>query len=162
MALERDSLLANIPVGYSDGYRRILSNNASVLIKETLNNSSSQARIAVRDELLGANRSNSGAIARICNDTDRPNPQFPAARRIVQRFLNGKRAPMVGTISMNTFMVDVTDIPRVKTGDEVVLFGKQGDAEITQKELEDIIGVFLAENYTVWSTANPRVLKYKR
>jgi len=105
--LKRDSLLANIPVGYSDGYRRILSNKASVLI-------------------------------------------------------NGKRAPMVGTISMNTFMVDVTDIPGVKAGDEVVLFGKQGDAEITQKELEDIIGVFLAENYTVWSTANPRVLKHKR
>jgi len=102
--LERDSLLANIPVGYSDGYRRILSNKSSVLI-------------------------------------------------------NGQRAPMIGGISMNTFMVDVTDIPNVKAGDEVVLFGKQGDAEITQAELEAMIEVFLAENYTVWSTANPRVLK---
>jgi len=105
--LERDSLLANIPVGYSDGYRRILSNKASVLV-------------------------------------------------------GGQRAPMIGRISMNTFMVDVTDIPGVKAGDEVVLFGKQGAAEITQAELEEIIGVFLAENYTVWSTANPRVLKHPR
>jgi len=103
--LARDSLLANIPVGYSDGYRRILSNRASVLI-------------------------------------------------------NGQRAPMVGRISMNTFMVDVTDIPGVKAGDEVVLFGKQGEAEITQAELEEVLEVFLAENYTLWSTANPRVLKY--
>jgi len=102
--LTRDSLLANIPVGYSDGYRRVLSNRASVLI-------------------------------------------------------HGQRAPMVGRVSMNTFMVDVTDIPGVKAGDEVVLFGKQGSAEITQKELEDVLEVFLAENYTVWSTANPRVLK---
>jgi len=103
--LERDSLLANIPVGYSDGYRRILSNKASVLI-------------------------------------------------------NGQRAPMMGSISMNTFMVDVTDIPGVKAGDEVVLFGKQGKAEITQSELEEVIQIFLAENYTVWSTANLRVLKH--
>jgi len=103
--LERDSLLANIPVGYSDGYRRILSNRASVLI-------------------------------------------------------NGQRAPMVGRISMNTFMVDVTDIAGVKAGDEVVLFGKQGDAEISQAELEEVLQVFLAENYTLWSTANPRVLKH--
>jgi len=103
--LKRDSLLANIPVGYSDGYRRILSNKASVVV-------------------------------------------------------NGQRAPIVGRISMNSFMVDVTDIPGVKAGDEVVLFGKQGKAEITQSELEEIIGVFLAENYTVWSTSNPRVLKH--
>jgi len=105
--LTRDSLLANIPVGYSDGYRRILSNKTSVLI-------------------------------------------------------NGQRAPMVGVVSMNNFMVDVTDIPGVKAGDEVVMFGKQGEAEISQSELEDVLGVFLAENYTVWSTANPRVLKHPR
>jgi len=45
--------------------------------RETLNHSSSQAGTAVRDGLLGAKRSNSGAIASICNDTDCPNPQAP-------------------------------------------------------------------------------------
>jgi|GEM_PF-6776414 len=39
-----------------------------LFFKETLNNSSSQAGTAVRDGLLGANRSNSGAIARICQN----------------------------------------------------------------------------------------------
>jgi len=73
--------------------------------------------------------------------------------------INGQRASIIGTISMNTFMVDVTDIPNVKAGDEVVLFGKQGSSEISQAELEKIIDVFLAENYTVWSTSNPRILK---
>ncbi|MCY1563006.1 Alanine racemase [compost metagenome] len=41
--------------------------------------------------------------------------------------INGQRVPTVGKISMNTVMVDVTDVKGgVKPGDEVVLFGKQG------------------------------------
>ena len=60
---------------------------------------------------------------------------------------------------MNTTMVDVTDIPGVKPGDEVVLFGKQGNAEITQTEMEDINGALLADLYTVWGNSNPRRLK---
>ncbi|AXK38638.1 alanine racemase [Crenobacter cavernae] len=71
----------------------------------------------------------------------------------------GQRAPVVGKVSMNTLMVDVTDIPGAKSGDEVVLFGKQGKAEITQAELEDFNGALLADLYTVWGNSNPKVLK---
>jgi alanine racemase len=46
----------------------------------------------------------------------------------------------------------------VQMGDEVVLFGKQGAAEITQTELEDISGTILVELYTLWGRVNPRVL----
>ena len=60
---------------------------------------------------------------------------------------------------MNNTMVDVTDIPGVAEGDEVVLFGRQGDAQITQKEVEDITGTILADQYTVWGQANPKILK---
>ncbi|MFF7860668.1 MULTISPECIES: alanine racemase [unclassified Pseudomonas] len=102
--LNRDSLVANIPAGYSDGYRRAFSNKASVLI-------------------------------------------------------NGKRAPVIGKVTMNTLMVDVTDIPGVKPGNEVVLYGKQGDQEITQAELETINGALLADLYTIWGNSNPKVLK---
>ena len=38
--------------------------------------------------------------------------------------VQGQLAPIVGTICMDMFMVDVTDIPSVKEGDEVELFGK--------------------------------------
>ena len=38
-----------------------------------------------------------------------------------------KRAKVVGNICMDQCMVDVTDIENVQVGDEVVLFGKQGD-----------------------------------
>jgi alanine racemase len=72
-------------MGYSDGYRRAMSNKAYVLI-------------------------------------------------------HGQKAPVVGKTSMNTTMVDVTDIKGIKPGDEVVLFGRQGDAEVKQSDLEEYNG----------------------
>jgi alanine racemase len=101
--LTRDSHLANITVGYSDGYRRVFTNKGHVLI-------------------------------------------------------NGHRVPVVGKVSMNTLMVDVTDFPDVKGGNEVVLFGKQAGGEITQAEMEEINGALLADLYTVWGSSNPKIL----
>lgn len=50
--------------------------------------------------------------------------------------IRGKRCPILGRITMDQFMVDVTDLPRdVAPGEEVVLFGKQGDEEITVNEV---------------------------
>ncbi len=102
--LKRDSLLANLPMGYSDGYRRAMSNKAYVLI-------------------------------------------------------HGQKAPVVGKTSMNTTMVDVTDIKGIKPGDEVVLFGRQGDAEVKQSDLEEYNGALLADMYTVWGYTNPKKIK---
>jgi alanine racemase len=39
--------------------------------------------------------------------------------------IRGRRVPVVGTVTMNTMSVNVTDIPNVQPGDEVVLVGKQ-------------------------------------
>ena len=53
-----------------------------------------------------------------------------------QVLIRGKRCPILGRITMDQFMVDVTDLPRdVAPGEEVVLFGKQGDGEITVGEV---------------------------
>jgi len=76
----RDSLIATLPVGYADGYKRIFSNRASVLVR-------------------------------------------------------GARAPVVGRVSMDLTTIDVTDIAKVQQGDEVVLLGRQGDAEISADEM---------------------------
>ena len=38
-------------------------------------------------------------------------------------FINGQLAPVVGTVCMDMLMIDVTDIPNVKEGDSVELFG---------------------------------------
>jgi alanine racemase len=45
--------------------------------------------------------------------------------------VRGQRAPLVGRISMDQSVIDVTDIPGVATGDEVVLIGRQGDEALS-------------------------------
>jgi alanine racemase len=42
-----------------------------------------------------------------------------------QMWVNGKLAPVIGTVCMDMTMIDVTDIPGVREGDEVLVFGKQ-------------------------------------
>jgi alanine racemase len=48
--------------------------------------------------------------------------------------LGGQRAPIVGRISMDQTVVDVTEIPFVAEGDEAVLLGRQGDELVTAEE----------------------------
>jgi len=49
--------------------------------------------------------------------------------------VNGKRAKIVGIISLDQMVINVTNIPHVQEGDKVVLFGKMGDDEITVAEV---------------------------
>lgn len=48
---------------------------------------------------------------------------------------HGKKAPLVGRICMDMAMVDVTDIPEAAVGDDVVLFGKDGDERLPAEKL---------------------------
>lgn len=52
--------------------------------------------------------------------------------------INKKRVPVVGTVNMNMMVVDVTDLPDVQVGDEVVLIGQQGDMKITISSFSDM------------------------
>ena len=96
---EKTMRVATIPVGYADGYPRMLSGTGYVLIK-------------------------------------------------------GRKAPILGRVCMDQFMVDVTDIEGATRGDEVVLLGKQGDERITAEELGDISGRF---NYELVCDISKRV-----
>lgn len=49
--------------------------------------------------------------------------------------VRGRRAPVIGRICMDLTMVDVTDLPGVAAGDEVVLWGRQGEAELPVGEV---------------------------
>jgi alanine racemase len=40
-------------------------------------------------------------------------------------WVNGKMAPVIGTVCMDMIMIDVTDIPGVREGDDVTIFGSQ-------------------------------------
>jgi alanine racemase len=114
--LERESWLANVPIGYSDGVRRGFSH---------------------------ANR-----------------PEFPAeGRNRTEVLIRGRRAPVVGRVTMNTLMVDVTEHRDVQLGDEVVLFGPQGTDRITQAEFEANSSAYAPEMLAVLGAALPHVLK---
>jgi alanine racemase len=102
--LARDSRIAVVPIGYSDGYSPAFSNRTQVLIR-------------------------------------------------------GRRHPVVGRVTMNATMVDVTDAPTVKAGDEVVLLGKQGSHEITVSELVAASYSNFAELFVALGNSNPKVLK---
>lgn len=54
--------------------------------------------------------------------------------------INGKKAQIVGRVCMDQMMVDVSDIPDVNLGTEVVLIGKSGDEVITADDLANIYG----------------------
>lgn len=94
--------VATLPLGYADGYSRLLSNKSEVLVK-------------------------------------------------------GKRVKEIGTICMDQFMVDVTDVPEVSVGEEVVLIGKQGSEEVTADELANLLGTINYEIVCMISKRVPRI-----
>jgi alanine racemase len=53
--------------------------------------------------------------------------------------IRGRRAPIVGAVSMDMITVDVSDV-QVETGDEVVIIGDQGDERIDVREIAAAIG----------------------
>ena len=52
-----------------------------------------------------------------------------------EALIRGKRAPLVGRVSMDMCTIDVTSIPDCAVGDEVVLLGKQGQEYISANEI---------------------------
>jgi alanine racemase len=99
----RESLIATLPVGYADGYSRLYSNRAQVLIR-------------------------------------------------------GRRAKIVGRVCMDMSMVDATDIPDVRVGDEVVLLGAQGAERISAEELAELAQTIHYEVICAVGARVPRVV----
>ncbi len=98
----RDSRIATLPLGYADGYSRLLSNKTEVLV-------------------------------------------------------NGRRAINTGTICMDQFMIDVTDIAGVEPGTEAVLIGHDGGESITVDEIAARLGTINYEVVCMISARVPRV-----
>ena len=71
--------------------------------------------------------------------------------------IRGKRAPILGRVCMDQFMVDVTDIPQAQELDEVVLLGRSGDEQITMEELGELSGRFNYEFACCISKRVPRI-----
>jgi alanine racemase len=71
--------------------------------------------------------------------------------------IRGKIAPIIGTVCMDQCLCDVTHIPHVSIGDEVILIGKQGINEITADDLAQKAGTI---SYEVFCNINSRVQKF--
>ncbi|MBW2505893.1 MAG: alanine racemase [Deltaproteobacteria bacterium] len=71
--------------------------------------------------------------------------------------INGRRAPVCGRVCMNATMVDITDLPPVDVGDEVVLLGRQGGAEISADEIAQWLGTISYEVLCLFGSLNERV-----
>ena len=71
--------------------------------------------------------------------------------------IRGKRAPVVGKVCMDFIMVDVTDIPKVSIGDEVILMGRQEKEQITVEEIAEKIGSISYEVLCLVGKRVPRI-----
>ncbi|MBR2674790.1 MAG: alanine racemase [Mogibacterium sp.] len=74
----------------------------------------------------------------------------------IEVLCGGIKCPVVGSICMDQIMVDVSAVPNVKLGDEIVLMGKQGDNEISADDLADINGTI---NYEITCCFDLRIPK---
>jgi alanine racemase len=80
---------------------------------------------------------------------------FPRALSgIGQVIVNGQRAKVLGRICMDIIMVDVTDIKKVKVGDEVTIIGQDGEEVIT---VDDVAGLLSGSAYEFITRLNPLI-----
>ena len=80
---------------------------------------------------------------------------YPRAQSNIGRvIIHDRYAHITGRVCMDQFMIDVTHIPDVKVGDEVVLFGRRGDCEISVEEVAEPAASF---NYELVCNIGRRV-----
>lgn len=68
--------------------------------------------------------------------------------------VRGRRAPLIGTVSMDAITLDVSDVPGVATGDVATLIGADGGERITAEEVGEWSGTI---SYEVLTSIGPRV-----
>jgi len=71
--------------------------------------------------------------------------------------LGGKRVPVVGTVCMDQFMVDATQVPAVQMGDEAVIIGRQGTEFIPVEEIAERLNTINYEIICMLSERIPRI-----
>lgn len=72
--------------------------------------------------------------------------------------VRGQHAPIAGRVSMDQTVVDITDVDGIEIGDEAVVIGRQGDEEITARDLAELEGTIPYEVLCNISARVPRVM----
>lgn len=82
----------------------------------------------------------------------------------IRRFSNaasvlvaGRKCPVIGNVTMDLTMVDVTDVKDAAVGSEVALIGRQGDSEVSARGLAELAGTIPYEVVTLISSRVPRI-----
>jgi len=68
--------------------------------------------------------------------------------------IRGHKCPILGRVSMDYTIVDVSGVPDAAPGDEAVLLGKRDDAEVTVKEWADLKNT---HGHDIWCSIGHRV-----
>jgi alanine racemase len=71
--------------------------------------------------------------------------------------VRGIRVPVVGRVCMDMCMIDVTDVPGVREGDDAVLIGSQGNERITADDIAAMTGTIAYEVLCGISSRVPRI-----
>ena len=71
--------------------------------------------------------------------------------------VNGKFAPIAGNICMDQCMIDLTDVPDVKVGDEVIIMGSDGINEISADDIAEATGTINYEILCAFGQRLPKV-----
>jgi alanine racemase len=76
--------------------------------------------------------------------------------------VRGQFAPIAGNICMDQFMIDVTDVPDVKVGDEVIIMGTDGVNTILAEDIAKATGTINYEIICAFGQRLPKVyVKYE-
>jgi alanine racemase len=62
------------------------------------------------------------------------------SNRGVSMLVRGKRCPLLGRVTMDLMVIDVSNLPEAEVGDEVVLMGRQDGEEISATDLAELAG----------------------
>jgi alanine racemase len=82
---------------------------------------------------------------------------YPRVRNQGAVLIHRKRAPLIGGVAMDAFMVDITDIPQAGLWDEAILMGRQGEEEISVHEIAKLKNSVSYDVLTSWRASLPRV-----
>jgi len=70
--------------------------------------------------------------------------------------INNKQCPVIGRVSMQLTILDLTNARDAKCGDEVIILGKQGETSISAEEIAEIIGTISYEIFCSLGRSNYR------
>ncbi len=71
--------------------------------------------------------------------------------------INGRRARVLGRVSMDMLIVDLTDLPVAEVGDEVILIGQSEDAEMSADEMASLADT---SSYEIITRLNPLIKRF--